>query len=42
MKLYPTKTSAEKTKKYGQTTRRRKDGMWVCEKPRIKTKQVSP
>lgn len=39
MKTYPTKTQAEKAKKFGYTTRRRKDGTWVCEKPKDKSKK---
>lgn len=36
MKTYPTKTQATKAKKFGQTVRRRRDGTWVCEKPKVK------
>lgn len=36
MKTYPTKTQATKAKKFGQTVRKRKDGTWVCEKPKVK------
>jgi hypothetical protein len=36
MKTYPTKTQAEKAKKYGYTVRQRKDKSWVCEKPKVK------
>lgn len=36
MKTYPTKTQAIKAKKFGQTVRKRRDGTWVCEKPKIK------
>lgn len=39
MKTYPTKTQAIKAKKYGQTVRKRKDGTWVCEKPKGKYKK---
>ena len=39
IKTYPTKTQAEKAKKLGYTTRRRKDGTWVCEKPKDKYKK---
>ena len=38
MKTYPTKTQATKAKKFGQTTRKRKDGTWVCEWPKSKKK----
>lgn len=40
VKTYPTKTAAVKAKKYGQTVRRRRDGKWVCEKPKIKCKKT--
>lgn len=36
MKTYPTKTQATKAKKFGQTVRKRRDGTWVCEKPKVK------
>lgn len=36
MKTYPTKTQATKAKKFGYTVRKRRDGTWVCEKPKIK------
>lgn len=39
IKTYPTKTQAIKAKKFGYTTRRRKDGTWVCEKPKDKSKK---
>lgn len=39
IKTYPTKTQATKAKKPGQTTRRRKDGTWVCEKPKDKSRK---
>lgn len=39
IKTYPTKTQAIKAKKYGQTVRKRKDGTWVCEKPKDKSKK---
>lgn len=39
MKTYPTKTQATKAKKYGQTVRKRKDGTWICEKPKDKSKK---
>ena len=34
IKTYPTKTQATKAKKYGQTTRQRRDKKWVCEWPK--------
>ena len=40
MKTYSTKTQATKAKKPGYTTRQRKDGMWVCEKPKVKVHKV--
>jgi hypothetical protein len=40
VKTYINKTQATKAKKYGQTVRRRRDGMWVCEYPKQKTKKV--
>lgn len=36
VKTYPTKTQATKAKKFGQTVRKRRDGTWVCEKPKVK------
>ena len=39
VKTYPTKTQAIKAKKYGQTVRQRRDGTWVCEKPKDKYKK---
>lgn len=36
MKTYPTKTQATKAKKFGYTVRKRRDGTWVCEKPKVK------
>lgn len=39
MKTYPTKTQATKNKKPGYTTRQRKDGTWVYEKPKAKLRR---
>ena len=36
IKTYPTKTQAIKAKKFGQTTRQRRDKKWVCEWPHRK------
>ena len=36
VKTYSTKTQATKAKKFGYTVRKRKDGTWVCEKPKVK------
>lgn len=38
IKTYQTKTQAAKAKKFGQTTRQRRDGTWVCEWPKSKKK----
>lgn len=38
VKTYRTKTEATKAKKFGQTTRKRRDGTWVCEWPKSRNK----